>query len=73
MLYFFQSVTPGIHNSDEHAVAVTFNVIIPVEFWMWDKSDCSVCLRFGDRCLGYWEHDVGAFEIIRYVIMMNIA
>lgn len=44
---------------DANSVAVTFNVIVPRDFWLWDKST-KMFLRFGDPNLGGWS-DVGEF------------
>ena len=59
----------GIRSSDENAVAITFNVILPRKFWPWDK-DCKLALRFGNKKLGLWEENVGTFEKHRYGMLL---
>ena len=53
----------GIRPSNENAIAITFNVILPWKFWLWDMhKDCKLALRFGHKKLGYWVENVGTFE-----------
>ena len=53
---------PGIH--DANSIAVTFNVIVPQMFWLWDEKT-EMHLRFGDRRLGSFGVDVGTFKCHR--------
>ena len=55
------SSTDGIRQTNENAIAITFNVILPWKSWLWDK-DCKLALRFGHKELGVWEENVGMFE-----------
>ena len=55
----------GTHDSDDHAVAVTFKVIVPKMFWLWDENS-KIYLRFGDPRLGNWKENIGGFDTIRY-------
>ena len=59
--------TTGIHSSIKNSMAITFNVIIPLELWDLKKSGSRVCLRFGHTMLGNWECDIGDFSILRSV------
>lgn len=67
LLFFFRSnnndsPTTGILSNCDHAVAVTFHVIVPLDYWQWDQSS-HIYLRFGHTKLGSWKHDIGNFEI----------
>ena len=42
-------------------IAVTFNVIVPQNFWLWDEKT-KMHLRFGDYALGSWTADYGEFK-----------
>lgn len=53
----------GIHETADRAVAVTFNVIVPLNFWLWDNRS-KIFLRFGDDRLGKW-NDVGQFQLYK--------
>lgn len=52
----------GLNPTHEHFVAVTFNVILPVKYWLWDET-FSLSLRFGHSKLGNWKKDVGEFTV----------
>ena len=67
----YLSYAPGIHKNCEHSVAVTFNVIIPLNYWLWDDRT-QVNLRFGDPRLGGWKNDVGTFSVLRYNFLVHI-
>ena len=56
--------TLGIHRTCEQAVAVTFNVIVPQYFWLWDQQSL-IHLRFGSTKLGGWNLDVGNFSVYK--------
>lgn len=44
----------------QDSVAVTFNVIVPRDYWLWDVNT-KMYLRFGNPNLGKWK-DVGIFD-----------
>jgi hypothetical protein len=51
---------------DHHrCIAINFNIIVPMQHWLWDKGDenCRIALRFGDLKLGFWKEDVGKFTL----------
>lgn len=56
---------PGVHKSKEQCVTVTFNVIVPVKYWDYDKDNSRVSLHFGHPQLGEWKCDIGEFSIQR--------
>ena len=69
ILCYYRSQTQAISGLCDvhergHSVAVTFNVIVPLEHWLWDEHS-EVFLRFSDPKLGSWKHDIGAFLLHR--------
>ena len=52
----------GIHDSNEHSVTITFNVIVPLNYWVWEKNS-TIHLHFGHEKLGKWKTDIGDFNI----------
>ena len=45
----------------KESVAVTFNIIVPRDVWLWDDKTTKMHLRFGDSALGNWT-DYGEFK-----------
>lgn len=62
-LVMFMVCRSGLEASMDHAVTITFHVIIPKLYWEWD-SNSRVCIRFGHERLGNW-NDCGDFKVKR--------
>jgi hypothetical protein len=66
-----QKLTAGVLDArdQDRCVTISFNIIIPVQHWLWEKGDekCRVALQFGHPKLGNWKEDIGEFKLHRLV------
>ena len=54
----------ALNPTDDRAIAVQFNAVLPLQAWEW-KDDCSsVHLRFGHEKLGNWKYDTVPGKIL---------
>ena len=61
LCYCFSTRIAGLLDTSEHAVTVSFNVIVPLSYWLWNEKS-KLSLRFGKQ-LGNWSMDVGDFVL----------
>ena len=55
---------------EENSVPVTFNIIVPQNYWLWDDKT-TMSLRFAHPKLGSWNTDVGTFKCSKYVVFTS--